>query len=247
MELENKVAIVTGAASGIGRASALLYARNGAMVVLADRDAEGSETARQEITGSSGAAIAAPVEISDSADCQRLVDRVVAEYGRIDILLHCAGICPRQSFLDMSDDEWRRVLSINLDGSFYITRSVGRSMVARRSGTMILLTSDRGLNGGIDCAHYAASKGGMIALVKSAALALGPSGITVNGINPGMTDTPLARGGVSESNWRDKQRVDVLGTSSRSEEIAEIALFLAGKAAAFMTGQIVATRMRAFA
>jgi hypothetical protein len=123
-----------------------------------------------------------------------------------------------------------------------VTRDVARIMAEQRSGTMILMTSDRGVHGSIDFAHYAAAKGGMIALAKSLALNMGKFGVTVNGINPGMTDTPLARGGNPQ--WKEKQALDVLGTHSLPEEIAEIVLFLASTAGRFMTGQIVSTRMR---
>jgi len=139
------------------------------------------------------------------------------------------------------------VLRINLDGTFFVARAVGRVMRQQKSGTMILLTSDRGQNGAADYAHYAASKGGMIALAKSLAIALGPHGVTVNCLNPGMTDTPLARGAIPDASWAAKQGVDVLGTHSKPEQIAEMVLFLAGTAGDFMTGQIVATRMRNFA
>ena len=112
---------------------------------------------------------------------------------------------------------------------------------------MILLTSDRGLYGSADYAHYAASKGAMIALTKSLAIALGRDGVTVNGLNPGMTDTPLARGAITPESWRAKESYDVMGSHSIPEDIAEIVLFLAGTAGRFMTGQIVATRMRSIA
>jgi NAD(P)-dependent dehydrogenase (short-subunit alcohol dehydrogenase family) len=177
----------------------------------------------------------------------RLVATCRDRWGRVDVLVHCAGICPRAPVLDMSDEEWHRVLRVNLDGTFFVTRAVGRVMRAQQSGTMILLTSDRGQNGAADYAHYAASKGGMIALAKSLAIALGPYGVTVNSLNPGMTDTPLARGAIPDASWAAKQRVDVLGTHSEPAQVAEIILFLAGTAGDFMTGQIVATRMRSFA
>ena len=142
----------------------------------------------------------------------------------------------------MSDEEWRDVLRINLDGSFYIARDVGRVMAAQRSGTMILITSDRGVYGTADYGHYAASKGGMIALAKSLALALGKFGVTVNAINPGLTDTPLARAAVTA--WEEKRALDVLGSYSQPEEIAETILFLAGTAGKYMTGQVIGTRTR---
>lgn len=241
MSVRDKVVVVTGAASGIGRASALLLAEQGARVVVADVDAEGARAAR-EACAAHGEAIDVAVDIGDPADVRRLVERTREAFGRIDVLMHGAGICPRRPLLEIDDDEWRRVLRVNLDGSFYITRDVGRVMAAQRSGTMILIISDRGVHGSIDYAHYATSKGGMIALAKSLALSLGKYGVTVNGLNPGITDTPLARAAVTQ--WQEKMQLDVLGKYSLPEEIAQFVLFLAGTGGAFMTGQILGTRMR---
>ena len=161
MSVEGKVVIVTGGASGIGRASALLLGRHGARVVVADRNAKEAAAVREALESAAGTAIDVPVDVlSDSKDVDRMIERTVSTFGRVDVLLHCAGICPRRPVLEMSDEDWRGVLSVNLDGTFYVTRGVGRVMAAQRSGTMILLTSDRGLYGSADYAHYAASKGG---------------------------------------------------------------------------------------
>jgi NAD(P)-dependent dehydrogenase (short-subunit alcohol dehydrogenase family) len=244
MPVANKIAIVTGGASGIGRASALLLARNGAKIVVADRDAAGAKAVCREIEAAGGTARDFTYDNANSKDVDRLAEYSMSEFGRVDILLHSAGICPRQPLFEMSDEDWRNVLAVNLDGTFFATRAVGRIMIEQKSGTMILLTSDRGLHGSVDCAHYAASKGGMIALAKSLAIALGKHGVTVNGLNPGMTDTPLGRGAQTEDTWQAKSGYDALGTYSLPEEIAEIVLFLAGNAGRFMTGQIVSTRMR---
>jgi NAD(P)-dependent dehydrogenase (short-subunit alcohol dehydrogenase family) len=235
--MKHKVALITGGASGIGQASARLLAQQGARVVVADVNADGAAATAREIGG-----IACTVDVGNSAEVAAMVARTIKEYGRIDVLLHAAGIFPRNPYFEMSDEAWRHVLRVNLDGSFYVTRDVGRVMKAQRSGTMILMTSDRGIHGSADFAHYAAAKGGMLALVKSLALALGKDKVTVNGINPGLTDTPLARGG--NSNWAEMEARDVLGGSSRPEEIAEMVLFLAGTGGAFMTGQVVSTRLR---
>jgi acetoacetyl-CoA reductase len=243
MSVQNKVAIVTGAASGIGRSTAFLLAREGANVVVADRDAAAARQIRDEIVTAGGAAIEFAFDVSDSAQTQALVQRTIHAYGHVDILVHAAGVCSRVPLLEMSDDQWRDVLRVNLDGTFYLTRDVGRAMAERKSGTMILLTSDRGVYGSIDYAHYAASKGGMIALTKSLALALGKYNITVNGLNPGMTDTPLARGANPDS-WGAKVAVDVLGKASMPDEIAQTILFLAGTGGAYTTGQILGTRVR---
>ena len=242
MQVEGSVAIVTGGASGLGRASAMLLSDKGAKLVVADRDSAKAREVKEEIAARGGAAIAVAVDVGDSRAVSALVETSLKEYKRVDILVHAAGICPRKPFLEMSDDDWREVQRVNLDGTFYITRDVGRVMAAQRSGTMILVASDRGVHGSVDYAHYAASKGGMIALTKSLALTMGKYGVTVNAINPGMTDTPLARAAVTQ--WEEKTALDVLGKCSEPEEIAEIVLFLAGTAGAFMTGQIVGTRMR---
>ncbi len=242
MSVQGKVVLATGAASGMGRASAVLLGAQGASVVVADRDAVGAESAAAEIVAAGGRAIAVGCDVGDSSAVASLVSRTLAEFGRIDVLMHAAGICPRSPLLEMSDDQWRDVLRVNLDGTFFVTRDVGRVMASQRSGTMILVTSDRGVHGSVDYAHYAASKGGMIALTKSLALTLGKFGVTVNGLNPGITDTPLARAAVVQ--WKEKMALDVLGRYSEPEEIAQTVLFLAGTAGSFMTGQIVSVRMR---
>jgi NAD(P)-dependent dehydrogenase (short-subunit alcohol dehydrogenase family) len=242
MTVQDKAVIVTGGASGIGRASALLLAEQGAKIIVADRVAAGARRVREEITAEFGDAIDVPADVGNSADVARLVSQAIVRYGRIDVLLHAAGVCPRKHVLDLTDDDWRDVLRVNLDGTFYVTRDVAKVMVGQKAGTMILITSDRGVYGSIDYAHYAASKGGMIALTKSLALALGQHGVTVNAINPGLTDTPLARANVA--GWQTKSDVDVLGKVSQPEEIAQTVLFLAGTGGAYMTGQMVSTRMR---
>ncbi|MFM9882301.1 MAG: SDR family NAD(P)-dependent oxidoreductase [Burkholderiales bacterium] len=242
MLLAGKIAIVTGGASGIGRAASLLLARNGATVIVADRETAQAHALRDEIVRAGGSAIDFACDVSDPKAVGRLVQHTKTTCGKIDVLVHSAGICPRRPFLEMTDEDWRSVLSVNLDGTFFVTRDVGRVMAAQRSGTMILITSDRGVHGSIDYAHYAASKGGMIALTKSLALTMGKFGVTVNAVNPGLTDTPLGR--AANPQWQEKMAIDVLGKTSEPAEIAEMILFLAGTGAAFMTGQIVSARMR---
>lgn len=242
MRLAGRIALVTGGASGIGLASARLMAREGATVVVSDIDGDGAVAAAQAIVAEGGRATGHRLDVGESAAVSALVAQAVRDHGGIDVLLHAAGIYPKAPFLEMTDEQWRHVLRVNLDGSFFVTREVAKAMATARRGTMILMTSDRGVHGSIDFAHYAAAKGGTIALVKSLALNLGKYGVTANGINPGLTDTPLARGG--NPNWKDKQALDVLGTHSTAEQIAETVLFLAATAGAYMTGQVVSTRMR---
>jgi NAD(P)-dependent dehydrogenase (short-subunit alcohol dehydrogenase family) len=242
MTVKHKVAIVTGGASGIGRACAALLAKNGAQVIVADREEEQARGVCEEIRNHGGSAIDRLCDVSDSKAVSGFVEQTKAQFGSVDVLVHAAGICPRKPFLEMTDDDWRSVLHVNLDGTFYVTRAVARVMSAQRSGTMILITSDRGVHGSIDYAHYAASKGGMIALTKSLALTMGKFGVTVNAVNPGLTDTPLGR--AANPQWQEKMAIDVLGRVSEPADVAEMVLFLAGTGGAFMTGQIVGARMR---
>lgn len=242
MGVAGKAVVVTGGASGMGRACALLLAANGAKVVVADRDGARARAVRDEIAAKGGSALDVAVDVGDSRQVAGLVRRTLEAYGRIDVLVHGAGICPRKPLLEMGDEDWREVMRVNLDGTFYVTRDTARVMAQQKAGTMILVTSDRGVNGSIDYAHYAASKGGMIALTKSLALALGRYGVTVNALNPGITDTPLARAAVTQ--WDEKMQLDVLGKCSAPEEIAQTILFLAGTGGAYTTGQIIGTRMR---
>jgi len=243
MSMRDKIALVTGAASGIGRAAARMLAAEGARVVLADRDEAGIAREREAIEAAGGTAMPAVFDLGDPAGIRSLVEDTLRACGAIDVLVHAAGICRAVPLLEIGDDEWRETLRLNLDGTFFLARDVGRAMAARRSGTMILLTSDRGVYGSVDYAHYAASKGGMIALTRSLALALGEYGVTVNGLNPGMTDTPLARG-ANPGRWDAKLAADALGKASLPEEIARTILFLAGPAGAYTTGQIIGTRIR---
>jgi NAD(P)-dependent dehydrogenase (short-subunit alcohol dehydrogenase family) len=240
IDLTAKTALVTGGASGIGKACAQLLAANGARVAVADRNAGGANGVQAEIGAS---AIAITVDVADSASVQAMTDQTMAAFGRIDILVHCAGVSPRKAVIDMTDEDWRSVMAVNLDGTMYVTRAVARVMLPVASGTMILIASDRGLLGQANKSAYAASKGGVIAYTKSLALELAPH-ITVNAINPGTTDTPLVRAHMPPELWESRLKTDPLGKMSQPEDIAEMVLFLGGAGGRFMTGQLITTRMR---
>ena len=234
--LTGQIAVVTGGGSGIGRAAALALAGDSARVVVADVSAEAAGRVRDEIRARGGEAVAVTTDVSDGAPLET--------FGQIHVLFNSAGISLRRSVVDMTDAEWHRVLAVNLHGTFYCCRAVGRHMAERGYGRIINMASDRATFGMVNGAHYAASKGGVISLTKSLALELGPSGVTVNAINPGTTDTPMARGTLSDAEWQSRARQDPLGRFSTPENIARLVLFLAGPGGEFMTGQVVTVRMR---
>ena len=192
--LAGQTAIVTGGGSGIGAAICRGLAAEGAAVVVADVSAEGAAATAADITGAGGRALAVPTDVSDPASVQRLVERALAEFDAVDILVNDAGITRYDDILEMSVEAWDRVLGVNLRGMFLCTQAVLRHMVPRRRGRIVNLASQRGLDGQARAAHYAASKGGVIAFTRSVALEMEPHGITVNAIAPGRTDTSMWRG-----------------------------------------------------
>lgn len=244
MSIAGQVALVTGAGSGIGRAAAIRLAQCGVHVAAADRNLSAVKAVKAAISTPDREALALRVDVSESRSVQEMVDQTVATFGRLDIVVNCAGISPRTPVLEMSDDVWRDVIGVNLDGTFYVARAAAKPMVEQGSGTMILIASDRGIYGLSGGSHYSASKAGVVAFAKSLALELGPSGVTVNAINPGTTDTPLARGTLTDEEWQRRWTQDPLGRLSKPEDIAEIILFLAGPGGNIMTGQLITTRMR---
>jgi NAD(P)-dependent dehydrogenase (short-subunit alcohol dehydrogenase family) len=234
------VALVTGGAGGIGRASATALAASGARVVVADA---GGGAALQVAAGIGPAsAVGVEFDVADSAAADAAIAGVAARWGRLDLLVHCAAVVLEKPVVDHTDEDWRHVLAVNLDGTFYVARAAARQMQRQRSGAIVLLASDRGLLGAPRRASYAASKGGVIALMRSLAAELGPAGVTVNAINPGTTNTPMARAGLSDEQWSALASRDPLGRLSEPEEIARTVLFLA--ASPNLTGQLLTTRVR---
>ncbi|WP_033295669.1 SDR family NAD(P)-dependent oxidoreductase [Amycolatopsis jejuensis] len=239
------VALVTGGASGIGRGAALELARHFRSVVVADLAIAAAEGVAEEIRSAGGTALAVAVDVGDESEVTAMVDRAVAAFGQIDVLVHSAGVLGRRRpILEMTDQEWRSLLDVNLSGTFYVSRAVGRHMAGRGSGTVILLASDRGVYGAREKAHYAASKGAVIAYMKSFALELGQYGVTCNAINPGTTQTPGLEADTSPEHREARAASDPLGRISTPDDIAKVVLFLAAGGGSFITGQLFSTRMR---
>jgi NAD(P)-dependent dehydrogenase (short-subunit alcohol dehydrogenase family) len=238
MRLAGKVALVTGAQQGIGKAIALAYGREGAHVAvnyLDDRAA--AEAVAAQIRACGPQALAVAGDVSQPTDVRDLVDAGVT-LGGIDILVNNAGIFPRVEFLDMTEAQWDAVLSVNLKGAFLCAQTVARQMVAHgRGGTIINLTSGAAFRSSPRGVHYVSSKAGLVGLTRATALELARYRIRVNAIAPGTTDTAQPRYGMSEAELQAVGPQIPLGRLAMPEDIADVAVFLASEEARHITGQ----------
>ena len=241
MQLTGKVALITGGASGIGRATALLFAHEGAAIALADVNADTGQRVANEIVQSGGRALFEGIDVTRAADCQRLVERAICEFGRIDILFNNAGIIRRATVLDLSEDDWDRVMAVNVKSIYLLSREVIPHMRKAGGGTIVNTASGWGLTGGARAAVYCASKGAVVLLTKAMAVDHGPQKIRVNCICPGDTDTGMlleeARQlGEESGRFFAESAKRPLGRVGTPEEIAQAALYLASDASSFVTG-----------
>jgi len=237
--LEQRIAIVTGAGQGIGRAIARGFAREGAGVVIADVNEESARTVKDEIEAGGGRALVMRTDVSNEISVQTMAKKSVEEFGKIDILVNNAGIFPTSSVEEMSEEDWDRVIGTNLVGAFLCAKAVVLKFLEQGSGRIISLTSGRAFQGAKHGAHYAASKAGIIGFSKSLALELAPHGITVNVICPGITDTAQPRGHQTEEEMYAQGKRIPLGRIGQPEDLVGPAIFLASGAAAFVTGQTI--------
>jgi NAD(P)-dependent dehydrogenase (short-subunit alcohol dehydrogenase family) len=236
--LEQKVAIVTGAASGIGAATAQLFAREGARVVVADIREAAAEQVAAEIRATGGDAIAIGVDVSNSAQVKALIEKTIAAYGALHILYCNAGVLIPDTVEDETEDAWHRSLSINLTGSYLCCRYGVPELKKAGGGAVLITSSVSGLRGEKGSAAYNATKGGLINLTKHLAVEYAGDRIRVNSICPGWIDTPF-NDPIYEAAGLDKASIDQLiplGRQGVPEEIATAALFLASDAASYITG-----------
>jgi 3-oxoacyl-[acyl-carrier protein] reductase len=239
MDLADRVAIVTGSGRGIGRAIALRLAEAGASVVINDvGDMAPAEGVAADIREMGGRSIVVAADVSQSADVTGMVDRAVSEYGKVDILVNNASITRDQLILRMPDEDWDKVLGINLKSVFLCTKAVLRPMMKQRQGRIVNIASIVGLIGNAGQANYAAAKAGIIGLTRTIAKEGAPRGITANAVAPGFIDTPMTQQ-LPEDRKADLMKQVLLGYLGTPEDVAEAVAFLASDAARYITGQVL--------
>jgi len=241
MRLQDKVALITGGTSGIGEATAILFAKEGAKIAVTGRNQTRGNAITEQITKNGGHAVFTALDVRKNNDCRLAVDEILRALGRIDILFNNAGVFYPHTTLDCSEEEWDEQIDINLKGTFLMSKAVLPHMIERGSGVIINNSSGWGIVGGDAAVAYCASKGGVVLLSKAMAIDHGRQGIRVNCICPGDVDTPMlaedAR--MRAMKWEDYLASCAnrpLGRIGAANEIAKAALFLASDDSSFMTG-----------
>lgn len=239
MKLENKVSMITGGGRGIGKEIALVFAGEGSDIAICDINEETLQAAKGEIEASTGRkALTGKVDVSSVEDCQNFVNKILDNFGKLDILVNNAGITRDNLLMRMSEAEWDAVLDVNLKGAFNCIKAVTRSMVKQRSGKIINMASIIGIMGNAGQANYSASKGGLIALTKTAAKELGSRNINVNAIAPGFIQTDMTDK-LSDDRKENMLKAIPLGKMGVAKDVADLALFLASDDSTYITGQVV--------
>ncbi len=242
LDLSNKVALVTGAGSGIGKATAIALAEAGAAVAINyHRNEAGAEDAKQKITAAGGRAITIQADVTKSSGVRRLVEETVAAFGPVDILVNNAGsLVERLRLLELTEERWDEVINLNLKSAFLCAQAVAASMIQRKSGVIINVSSIAGRNGGaLGSIHYSTAKGGMITMTKGMAKELAPSGVRVNAVSPGVIDTPFHEQFSTPEAIRNFTNNIPLGRIGASEEVARTILFLASEASSYLAGETI--------
>ena len=241
MQLKDKVAIVTGGASGIGRATALLLAQEGAAVAIVDLHRAGAETVSQQVANRGGRALAIGADVSQANECRQAIEQTVGALGGLDILFNNVGIIRRTTVLDITEEEWDRVMAVNVRSVFLMSKYAIPFMIRRGGGAIVNTGSGWGLTGGSNAVSYCASKGAVVNMTRAMAIDHGAQNIRVNCICPGDTDTDMLRSearqlGVPEDTFLQDAADRPLQRVGTPQEIAQAVLYLASDAASFVTG-----------
>ena len=240
--LENKVAIVTGAARGIGEAIALKFAEHGAEVAftyVSDSSADKAKALEEKLTALGVRAKAWKSNAGVFAECETFVNEVIKDFGKVDICVNNAGISKDNLLLRMTEEQWNDVMQVNLNSVFYMTKQVIRPMMKAKAGTIINMSSIIGEMGNAGQSSYAASKAGIIGFTKSVAKELGSRNIRCNAIAPGFVETDMTSY-LKEGESADKYKAGIpLGRFASGEDIANVTLFLASELSAYVTGQVI--------
>ena len=241
MQLEGRVALITGGGSGIGRATALLFAREGAAIAIVDLDESRALAVAQEIEDKGGRAVAMRCDVSQAADCQRAVQETVAAFGSLDILFNNAGIIRRASVLEISEEEWDRAMAVNVKSIYLLSRYAIPVMEKAGGGAIVNTGSGWGLVGGQNAVSYCASKGAVVNMTRAMALDHAAQKIRVNCVCPGDTDTGMLRSeaqqlGSTTETFLAEAADRPLGRIGKPEDIAQAVLYLASEASSFVTG-----------
>lgn len=237
-QLEGKVALITGAGTGIGAACARALAAEGAVVACTSLASDPYQEVVDSITAAGGRAVGIPLNVTRPEEAEQVVERIAKELGGVHILLNNAGITDDQLIMRMKPESWRKVLSVNLDGVFNVTQPTVKVMVRQREGRIISVSSVVGLMGNAGQSNYSASKAGIIGFTKSLARELGSRNITVNAIAPGFIQTAMT------DRLNDEQRKALLANLSiqrlgTADDIAAVVLFLAGPGGSYITGEVI--------
>ncbi len=238
MELSGKVALVTGAAQGIGKAIALLLAENGADVAVSDINLEKAQETAHEIQEMGRKSLAIRVNVADAQEVERMIETIVEQFGRIDILVNNAGITRDRLILRMTEEDWDAVLDVNLKGTFNCTKSAIRHMAKQRSGKIVSIASVSGEMGNPGQANYAASKAGVIGFTKTIAREFASRGINVNAVAPGFIQTAMTDAIPEKAKETLKQMIP-MERLGQPEDVAQAVLFLVSERSSYITGQVL--------
>jgi len=242
-DIKNKVAIVTGARRGMGKSHALLFAKAGAKVVVADVPEEECQKVVDEIKKNNGEAIAVKCDVTKKGEVDNMIKQALEKWGKVDILVNNAGICQFKPFVDLTEEDWNRTLDINLKGYFLCAQAAAREMIKQKSGVIINIASvEMGQVGGgmPQIVHYCASKGGVVAMTEALAVELAPYNIRVNAIAPGAIETPMVEAAKQDPKVLETTLAKIpMRRMGKPEEVSNLVLFLASGASSYMTGSTV--------